>query len=308
MKNWRELANRCLDISLVEVLTMLGGEQDKADKQKWHTSRGAVWLGKGQDRQKFFDHRTGRGGGGAIDLVMHLESCDFMQAVEMLVPLLGEFYHGQSSASKPETTKAAQATPFTPPREASQHLPKVVEYLSKVRGLSGALIAAQVERRAIYADDRRNVVFLCLDVQGHPTGAELRGTGDIPYKGMAPGSRRGAGFFTVGHAGPSQLVVVESAIDALSYHALFPHEPARVVSTAGVMPDCPELLALARHLGVPELVIAYDSDTAGNQASEALLGRLAGNGAFELRRRIPPAKDWNDALRNRNADPFGGAA
>lgn len=308
MKNWRELANRCRDISLLEVLAMLGGEQDKADKQKWHTSRGAIWLGKGQDRQKFFDHKTGRGGGGAIDLVMHLESCDFMQAVEMLVPLLGEFYHGQSSASKPATTKAAQATPFTPPREASQHLPKVVEYLIKTRGLPESLIAAQVDRRAIYGDERRNVVFMCLDPHGQPTGAELRGTGDTAYKGMAPGSRRGAGFFTVGHETPSQLVVAESAIDAMSYQALFPQDPARVVSTAGVMPDCPELLALARHLGVSELVVAYDSDAAGNQASEALLGRLAGNAAFELRRRIPPAKDWNDVLRNRNTDLFGGAA
>ena len=308
MKNWRDLADRCRNIPLLEVLALLGGERDKTDQQKWHTSRGAIWLGKGHDNQRFFDHKSGRGGGGAIDLVMHLEACDFKQAVEMLSPLLGAVSYDQSKAPRLAPFHSTRSNSFTPPDKASRDLPKVVEYLSNTRGLPESLITAQVERGAIYADERRNVVFLCADVHGRPTGAELRGTGDTAYKGMAPGSRRGAGFFTVSHATPSQLVVVESAIDAMSYQALFPRDTAWVVSTAGVMPECPELLTLARHLGITELVIAYDSDAAGNHAAEELRGHLAITGTFDLRRQVPPAKDWNDALQNRNADLFGRAA
>lgn len=84
MKNWREVATRCRELPLGEVLLALGGSPDPKDRQKWLTPSGPVWLGTGKDSQKFFDHVSGKGGGGAIDLVMYVQRCSFKEAVSLL--------------------------------------------------------------------------------------------------------------------------------------------------------------------------------------------------------------------------------
>lgn len=38
--------------------------------------------------QRWFDLRDAKGGGGAIDLVMHLKSCGFKTALELLAPMI----------------------------------------------------------------------------------------------------------------------------------------------------------------------------------------------------------------------------
>jgi len=76
---------------------------------------------------------------------------------------------------------------------------------------------------------------------------------------------------------------------------LFPNSTACIVSTAGVLPECPALLQLAEKLGVEDIAIAYDNDTAGEAASERLMKSLAVDGRT-VRRRLPRLKDWNDIL------------
>jgi hypothetical protein len=77
MKNWRELSNKYRSLPLDQVIMRLGGVVDQRDKQKCQTPNATVWLGKGKDSQKFFNHVNGTGGGGAIDLVMHILQIDF---------------------------------------------------------------------------------------------------------------------------------------------------------------------------------------------------------------------------------------
>ena len=299
MKNWRELASSCREIPLEDVLLMLGGEKDPHDPQKWNTPSGPIWLGKGKDCIKFFDHQTGKGGGGAIDLVIHIQRCDFKQAVTALSGMLGHTNTRSPLARRkaPMVTESVTDSLFIRPVAETRHLPKVVQYLTQTRGLPLDLVRQHVDCGQIYADERRNAVFICADC-GNDTGAELRGTGKVAFKGMAPGSQRGVGFFTSTHSGPTHLVVVESAIDALSYQTLFPDEPACIVSTAGVLPDCPALATLAQALGVSDIVIAYDDDGAGNEAASKLIDQLTLHPTLTLRRRTPPsAKDWNEALQ-----------
>ena len=142
-------------------------------------------------------------------------------------------------------------------------------------------------------------MFICAE-RGNDTGAELRGTGKVAFKGMATGSQRGVGFFISTHSSPTHLVIVESAIDALSYKTLFPGEPACIVSTAGVLPACPTFATLAQALGVSDIAIAYDDDQAGNEAASKLMDQLAVDKTLTLRRRTPSAKDWNEALEQRD--------
>ena len=308
MKNWRELASQCREIPLEEVVVMLGSEKDPQDPQKWNTTAGPIWLGKGKDSQKFFDHLTGKGGGGAIDLAMHLQRCDFKQAVSALAGMLGHTKSHCPPPGRKAATAPGNATDdhFIRAPAETRHLPKVLEYLTQTRGLPLDLVRQHVDCGQIYADARRNAVLICAD-GGNDTGAELRGTGKVAFKGMATGSRRGVGFFMSTHSSPTRVVIVESAIDALSYKTLFPGEPACIVSTAGVLPDCPALATLAQAMDVSDIVIAYDDDQAGNETASKLIEQLAVDKTLTLRRRTPPsAKDWNEALQQRNGRLFGG--
>lgn len=303
MTHLRDLANRCREIPLLAVLEKLGCEQDRIDRQKWHTQAGLIWLGKAESGQKFFDHKAGKGGGGAIDLVMYAQACGFKQAVELLVGMLG---HAQQAT--PSVRLANLTDQFILPRNATKHLGRVVEYLTKTRKLPRDLVSLCIGRGQVYSDERRNAVFLCVDLAGNVTGAELRGSGEAIFKGMAVGSQRGEGFFMLEHTSPTHLVIVESAIDALSYRALFPGELAAIISTAGIMPACPAAVALAKMLGVTDITVAYDDDQAGNEAADKLISQMAVDRMLTLRRRTPGAKDWNEALEKRDGHLFEEAA
>lgn len=293
MKPWRELANRYRSVPLRHVLTQLGAEQDALDTQKWLTPSRQVWLGKNESAEKFYDHINCVGGGGAIDLVQYALGVGFKEAVAWL----DEKFSGEPlvDAHAASTATSPCLPIFYPPKPAPEYLGQVIEYVTGPRKLPAELVEKNITAGKVYADARRNVVFLC-EYDGEITGAELRGTCGMPFKAMAAGSRRGYGFFTLPHPSPTQLVIVESAIDAFSYRALHPKQAAWIISTAGVMTHCPRLLVLANKIEVDEIVIAYDNDKAGEAAAENLSTSISAGG-LTVRCYLPQAKDWNDALR-----------
>src|SRR5450830_538264 len=95
VRNLHVKANQYRDTSLEDVINFLGGNRDPADPQKWKLHDKSVWLGKGQDSQRFYDHQSGMGGGGAIDLIMYVEDCTFKVAVERL-----SLMHGDTCSAK----------------------------------------------------------------------------------------------------------------------------------------------------------------------------------------------------------------
>ena len=299
MTRWRELADRCRGLPLVGVMEALGGERDGYDKQKWRLGDCAISLGTDDAPHKFFDHRAGKGGGGAIDLVMHVTGRDFQSAVELLASMDGG-HDAPVPKARPEKAIPGALDPFQPPPADVRHLPAVMNYLTEVRGLPLALVQEVVDRGRLFADRRRNAVFLCTN-GSEVTGAEVRGTGSAAFKGMARGAHRGVGAFMLRCEAPAAaIVVVESAIDALSYRALYPEEHAYIVSAAGVLTEWPLIEDLANWLNRPEIVVAYDNDAPGNRAAEALMASLQAQ-YFEVRRRAPILKDWNDQIRYENA-------
>ncbi len=79
MNFWqRERAERLRAIPLEEVLPLCGGEPDRHDKYKWHTPSGTLSV----CGPKFINWSRGQGGGGAIDLVIHLKSLGFVDALD----------------------------------------------------------------------------------------------------------------------------------------------------------------------------------------------------------------------------------
>jgi hypothetical protein len=76
----RERVDRVREIPLRSVLLAVGAQQDQSDKAKWHTPRGVISV----TGCKFINWQSATGGGGAIDLVIHLHHLDFKGAMAWL--------------------------------------------------------------------------------------------------------------------------------------------------------------------------------------------------------------------------------
>src|SRR5438034_7325097 len=67
-------------LPLEAVLPLCGAQADRRDRRKWHTSKGVLSI----TGPKFMNWTQGVGGGGAIDLVVHLNGLDFKAALDWL--------------------------------------------------------------------------------------------------------------------------------------------------------------------------------------------------------------------------------
>jgi hypothetical protein len=160
--------------------------------------------------------------------------------------------------------------------------------LVEERKLPRRLLSPLVQSEIIYADVRANAVFLLLDPDAIPVGAELRGTTALAWRGMAPGSRKDHGFFFLPSTPCEAIVLCESAIDAISCHAL--HPAYRCHSSSGARPDPAWLSALLAQ-GQP-LYCGFDADPTGDLMAQRMRDLHP-----SIQRLRPPAKDWNDLLR-----------
>jgi len=274
------MADRVRDIPLTDVMRITSSIRDKYDKHKWHTSNGIISI----TGQKFKNWSLQKGGGGAIDLVMHLYQLDFQPAV---IWIANQFPDG----SPPLTsyTQSAENQAFRPPKKTDHNLPVVIHYLHHVRKVPMDLLQQLVRSGKVYADIRSNAVFLLLGKEKKAVGAELRGTSQKRWVGMTRGSRKDLGAFSVKAQFPKNIVICESAIDAISYFALKPDCIA--VSTAGATPAPSWLYQLVKY--DIEILCGFDDDDTGNRNADEMI-RL-----FPKIKRLKPGKhDWNAVLKS----------
>lgn len=255
----------------------IGARQDRHDKAKWHTAQGVVSV----TGMKFMNFSDGVGGGGAIDLAMHLNRQRFKTAVEWLslrFPCLPE----------PAPPRPVPSELKLPTKDASR-LQRVRRYLTCDRRLAPSQVEPLIESGRIYADTRGNAVFVLLGKENTPVGAELRGTTRRPWRGMAVGSRKDLGYFSALAPQTATVVVLcESAIDAISCSEI---HPARLcISTAGARPN-PDWLAPLIRSGY-DVFCGFDSDPSGDHLAAAMIALYP-----SVKRLRPERKDWNDILR-----------
>jgi hypothetical protein len=272
----RERADRLRAIPLETVLLLSGATRDRADKAKWHTGRGVISA----TGPKFMNWTRGVGGGGAIDLAMHLGDFRFREAIDWL-----------SRHFPAQDTEDPAPTPprplLLPPRD-DRRLLSVRRYLYDQRHLPAALVEPLIASGSLYADPRGNAVFLLLGKEDAPVGAEIRGTTGTPWRGMAPGSRKDLGYFSVPVLAPAVIVLCESAIDAVSCLAL--NYRTLCISTAGARSD-PLWLASLFQSGRP-VYCGFDADPTGDEMARAMIDTHP-----SVQRLRPPLKDWNEVLK-----------
>ena len=273
----RELAQHLRAIPLERVLPLCGAQPDRYDQRKWHTAAGVLSV----TGPKFMNWTLGAGGGGAIDLVIHLQRLDFKAALDWLA---GHF--PTVLPPQPPTNLPTGGLRLPPP--VAGHLARVKDYLIGQRGLATEVLEPLIASGTLYADARANAVFLLRDEDNHPVGAELRGTGGCAWRGLAPGSQKDLGFFSIPAQPLPVVILCESAIDAMSCFALHPGH--RCLSTAGARPDPPWLQRLLDQ--GRQIYCGFDADPTGDAMARALISLHPA-----VRRLRPSHHDWNDVLR-----------
>ncbi len=279
IKNKADLVRK---IDLVSILKITGAIHDQYDNKKWHTSKGVISV----SGPKFINWRQGLGGGGAIDLIIHLKNLDFKAAVLWLADRF-PLDHSQSHSQTKSTPKRL----FQPPREDKARLTRVIDYLSHDRSIPLSLLQFLITSGILYADLRGNAVFLLLGKENTAVGAELRGTTHIRWRGMAPGSRKDLGFFRIGNSTSGNLILCESAIDALSFLALQPHW--MVLSTSGATSSPAWLQSFIKN--AYHVYCGFDADQAGDLSAQRMIALYP-----TIKRLRPHKHDWNDVLTEKS--------
>ena len=312
---WKQQADKLRDLPLEEVAWNLG--LDKADKGENR------WKGLGQvigiNGSKWYDLKEGKGGGGAIDLVMHVNNFNFRSSVAWLYDQFGE--EGILRATKPlidkQVTKIVkeETTPiFEPPTPDESKWLDVQNYLVQKRGLTKVLIAALHQHVWLYADEQQNTVFAMRELpvkegtqyknaETTLKGAFLRGTRgeNNSFMGYALNSRRKEGWFYFPLGGKpgdeiQKVVLCKSPIEALSAASIGLLGRGTVPSerTMYIAVDSPKSLPLEFLREVPAITAAYDNDDAGRSRAQAIKELLPQTTIAQ-----PQAHDWNLELLER---------
>jgi cation transport regulator ChaB len=286
----RELRSRATEVRnlpLERVLERLECQRDTSDKNNWKTPIGRITL----NGSKFFAHDIGKGGGGAIDLMMAVEELDYKGAVNRLSREFGTVAVLSECVAnlKPAIEEIAKASPepFKAPLEAPEHWSRVREYLTGVRRLSGGLVDRLHDLGKVYADKFKNCVF----VLGSGQGVALRGTGEKPFHGVR--GEKVSFVLAASNEESMEVAFVESPIDALSLKEL--GFDGRIVATVGNSTELTKAKAdTYREQGLT-VISAFDNDKAGDAMSRNL--------GQPCKRLKPDGKDWNEDLRKLRATP-----
>ncbi|MEM5538010.1 MobV family relaxase [Neptuniibacter pectenicola] len=288
------------DLPLDQIAEELGLSWDRRKKQ-FKSEHHAIAF-KGQKFKDFkMDNRVVDGkklGGGAIDLVMHVENCSFKQAKDFLASCFGvERVAGHEAINHyRQAAQEIEKKELIMPQPVPEYLEHVKCYLIEERKLSPKVLEVLIEKGDLYADERKNAVFVCRNLKGKVTGAEKVGTSLSGWKGVATGTDHSAGVVLcegIESGGqPEKIVFVESSIDALSYTQMNPTHAA--ISTAGKKAEFIENNKIAL-LRVSNYSLACGWDNAPD-ANKAYQDHFAED--LVIGRVIPDeGKDWNDQLK-----------
>ena len=164
------------------------------------------------------------------------------------------------------------------------------------RGLGPDVLALPLFVGCVRVDRRNNALFPHYDKDGL-CGFEVKNKG---FTGFATGGVKGL-WYSHTKTTDARLVLVESAIDAMSFHALQGDMFTRYMSTGGELnPQQPTLLRGAMEKLHPSavVVLAFDNDEGGDKIAGEVEA-VAPAGRKLLRVRPEGAKDWNQILKAR---------
>jgi hypothetical protein len=224
---------------------------------------------------KWIDNTTGIGGGGAIDLVMYIDSLSLSNAAQKL-----ESISNYITLSNNIITNIDNNFDIPQPYDNTWNI--VNHYLTKIRLLPDFLVTSLHNKLLLWSDKHCNCVF----PRDLGTGAFLRGTMDgKPFK-LTIG-KNGRPYHI---PGDNLVIITEAPIDAISLKYFYP--TATILATGG-------------HIGFDKIepylanafkvLLAQDNDKSGDQQANKIKS-LIKNKAERLLP-IYSFKDWNESLQ-----------
>ena len=283
------------DIDLDSIITGFGYEKDKkqSDSRRnvYETSVGKISI----QGTKFFNFSENKGGGGAIDLAMHLKNCSFKDACNFLGGTTRKNYYSEKEKIK-ETN--------IPERDGSK-INIVIDYLVNTRKIPSDFVNLMVKHNAIYANDYGSVVFKHTSFTASPeyitTGATIRGTKN-KFKQTLGNKSEGLFWFGKSVKEAKEVILAESPIDIISYFCLKSGSPDNCnncyISLSGI--SFPS--SLKEILCFKNIILALDNpDFEKNVSARAANLRLEKEIKLinpKVIREIPKLKDWNEDLKN----------
>lgn len=243
-------------------------------------------------------HWKSRGieGKSALDYLMHVEGCSFVEAVKMLCDEQLVF------TPKNHADVERKRPPFELP-EKSPTTTRVEAYL-RCRGISQPVIQKCLDDGILYESlPYHNCVFVGRDAGGTPRYAALRGTYTYgkQFKAESTGSDKRFGFCIEPTAESSVVAVFEAAIDAmaemslagdaadkyrLSLGGIYAPEEGRDIHPPAALEEF-----LAQHPQVNRIEFCLDNDPPG-RAAAAALARLYGE-QYQVAVHLPPIEGFD---------------
>ena len=240
----------------------------------------------------------GIGGKSALDYLLHVEGCSFVEAVRLLCdeqPVFTPKNHANVERKRP---------PFELP-EKSPTSTRVEAYL-RCRGISPQVIQKCIDDGILYESlPYHNCVFVGRDANGAPKYAALRGTYTYgkQFKAESTGSDKRIGFCIEPAQKSGTVAVFEAAIDTmaemtlnwdaadkyrLSLGGIYAPEEGRDIHPPAALEEF-----LYRHPQVQCIEFCLDNDPPGHAAATAL-ARLYGN-RYRVAVRLPPIEGFDYA-------------
>lgn len=253
---------------------------------------------EGNNNWIFFSVRDDRENGTIIDFIQQRESGNLGQVRKILRGWLG-------GSSRPvvqlplfvqnlEPVSRDRAGVIAAWERAEKCL--ALPYLT-ARGLSLEVLSLPIFSGCVRVDRRGNAIFPHYDKAGL-CGFEIKNN---DFTGFAAGGVKGL-WFTQAKPTDKELVLTESAIDALSFHVLQKGFFARYMSTGGALnPQQPALIrsAIEKLPAGAAVLLAFDNDEGGEKLTAEV--KAVAPAGREVRRMLPDketGKDWNQILKN----------
>lgn len=301
-----ELDNFKQQINLVEYAGAHGYEIDRGE-----SSRASVVMRRGIEKiivatdldghGVFFSVRDDTDNGSIIDFVQHRQGFNLGQVRKELRPWVTPV---TSSSYRPGVTVEWVRKPEPSTRDRQQVLANWMRmhpiygqhaHLERDRKLSARILSDSRFSGMVRIDARGNGVFPHYDRDGL-AGFELKNVG---FTGFSRGGVK-ALWYSSNLARARLVVVVESAIDAISHAQLIGNPGAAYFSTGGSMSDYQRDLvgsALSKaHARGATIIVATDADEPGREQAADLLA-LAPASAKLYRHEPVDGKDWNEILQ-----------
>lgn len=276
LKRWMARRDRLASIPVADTMEALGARRDRRDKNKWKIDGVGNFPVKGQ---KWLNGNAHFPGYGSVNLVMHVLDLKPTPAMNWLAE---QFPHVLDKNWVAPEAEEEEESGFAPPDRSDKALGAIKDYLVGSRGLPADLVEAEMKAGRIYATDFRSkddetgkwssdlrAVFI------GPSSAELRSIDPEGFKGCCPGSDSERSGYQVMFRGQSDghIAIVEAAIDALSYNAIYPQRYCYSTNGSGRF-NLQYRLTLEAHRNGFTTDLALDADLPGDQAAQMLFNAL----------------------------------